>query len=288
MKANQKAKKNQTAVAPVLGTLLVLPVIMLIITAMMTWAEGLIDQLKNLQDKIRQTTEEVNQISYNLSNFKDMDIIWKDGYECDFNCSQWILEKTAEESKISVGPNSDGEISYFSGKLGAEIATASGYTKIYKPFPTKNLGKISIELKFTISQNNQEKTKYLNISQNGTDQENKGSIKIDIDNNEIMCLNDTTYETIADQVPLLKDDYGWHTIILKIDLTQGKYINLNFDETEYNLENKTLQNTNNPSKNARITTISYTNCVEPSAEATSYIDDFIFRDLEYFEKLGLE
>ncbi len=283
MKANQKAKKHNIAVAPVLGTLLVLPIIMLIITAMMTWAEGLINQLKDLQDSVRKTTNIYNELSINLSHFKDKDIIWQDGYECDFDCSQWILEKSNTNSNMSVGPASGGEESYFSGTLGANITTQSGYTRIHKPFPTKNLGKVSIELKFTID--NYETLKFLNISQNDTF--NIGSIKIDIQNNKIYCWNETLYETIASDVPLLKDKFGWHTIVLKIDLSKSEYMSLNFDGTEYNLDNCSLENpANEHSETARVTRISCTNIV--NSKSTSFIDDFVFRDLEFFEKLCLE
>ncbi len=290
MKANQKAKEHNIAVAPVLGTLLVLPIIMLIITAMMTWAEGLIDQLKDLQDSVRKTTNIYNELSINLSHFKDKDIIWQDGYECDFDCSQWILDKSNPDSNMSVGPTSGGEESYFTGTLGANITTESGYTRIHKPFPTKNLGKVSIELKFTIDEYAGETFKFLNISQNDTD--NIGSIKIDIQNNKIYCWNESTtngvakYETIANDVPLLKDKFGWHTIVLKIDLSKSEYISLDFDGTEYNIDNCTIENNGNPSANAEVTRISYTNIVR--SKSTSFIDDFVFRDLEFFEKLGLE
>lgn len=285
MKANKKAKQK-TAVAPVFGTLLVLPIIMLIITAMMTWAENLIDKLKDLQDSIRETTRIYNELSVNISHFKDMDIIWQDGYESDFNCSQWIIYKSDPYSNMSVGPGSGGEISYFSGTLGAEITTESGYVEIYKPFPTKNLGRVSIEFKFTIHQN--ERFKYINISQNETsNQGNNGSIKIDISNNRIEFLNGSSgYDEIANNVPLLKDTYGWHTFVLNIDLSKGEYISLVLNEVEYNLKGKGLENPLLDQSNVQVTRIYYTNQV--SSSSVSYIDDFVFRDLEFFEKLGLE
>lgn len=285
MKANQKAKKQNFAVAPVFGTLLVLPIIMLIITAMMTWAEGLIDQLKDLQDSVKKTTNIYNELSINLTHLKDMDIIWQDGYECDFNCAQWKINKSNPASDIQVGTGSGGEESYFNGKLGAEIKTNSGFFEIYKPFPTKNLGKISIELKFTIHPS--EETKYINVSQNISQYDNNsGSIRINITDNKIYCLNGSNgYKTIANNVPLLKDKFGWHTFVLKIDISEQKYIGLIFDGTEYNLENCSLKNPENPA-NVRYTKISYKTHV--NGVATSYLDDFVFRDLEFFEKLGLE
>ncbi|MEF8879042.1 MAG: hypothetical protein V5A64_01455 [Candidatus Thermoplasmatota archaeon] len=287
MKANQKYRQNsKNGVTPVLGTLLVLPVVMLVITAMMTWAGDLINSLQSLQSQLRETSEEINKISINTSKFGYLNIVKKDSFEAEN--IQWNKTSNLSSSKVKLA-----QFSYYT--RGDEINTAKGqslkietgpggYCGIYKPFPDHEYGNISISAYFTVSP--KEKQKIFNIRQN--ESKNNATIKLDLEKQKLYVYNESGgYKEISDDFSICIDDKCWNHMELTVNFSSGKYVNFILNDIEYDLGNYTLNNPS-PGMDALFYNVTYLTQAKAEKNAKSYFDDFVFRDLDFFKKIGFK
>ncbi|KAA0006288.1 MAG: hypothetical protein FE039_00005, partial [Thermoplasmata archaeon] len=225
MKANRKFKMDNHAVSSVLGTALMLPIVMMILSAMMLWADDLINKMKAFQDHLQDMADEISDLKINLTtNGEDNSIIWEDDFEG--GALQWYRVIDPPGSgyvKCNFSENTD---YYYSNIKSAKIATGSNSgdkAGIRKPFPWSPLEIASIEIRFTISAN--DSFKYFRIYQNGpSGEKNRADIRIDLSGEKIEYLdgrNSTSETDYQDLEPtgvlLLADDYCWHTMKIILD-----------------------------------------------------------------------
>ena len=82
MKANRKSREKNYGVTPVLGTMLMIPIIAVVISFMTMWANDLISQMQNYQDMLNQMANELEDLELDLSILGEDDtIIWSDNFE---------------------------------------------------------------------------------------------------------------------------------------------------------------------------------------------------------------
>lgn len=280
MKANQKSREN-SGVTAVLGTLLMLPIMLTLVTFMMFWAQDLITQIKHFQNKLNEMVDDINVVVKHL--YEESFIIWNDGFEG--TNLQWEHTGAIELSNQE----------YFNGikscKLTANLGTLN---TISKEFPWGNWEDddlICIDLRFTVDPIGDEDYKIFKISQklkNTAQLKNIGEIKIDIDPDPTIDEADISYidqdgveQVIMEEVPMYASDNCWHHMTLFVDFDeqggQPEYLSFLIDGSKHTFYNQPLYNTQTFNSNTiEYILVEYSICSDTSA-ASSYIDDFSIR-----------
>jgi len=279
-------KINNKGVAPALTLLLVIPVILTIVTAISFWAENIVINMDDSQDKIHEFRDGVESIDFADLINRTRTVFHDDFEDAETNNPQWTIKPT--NTNFYVGPGTPAEESYYSGHLSGYI-NILGVTncEISKIFSDKCYGNVSIEAAFTADSN--ENSKVLNISQND-DEYNKASIKIEqIFSNayNIYYLDNTgNYQPFIGNVYLHPDPLCWHTMKLIVNFDSDSsnsyslnYVNFTLDGITYDLSNYDLNNIDESvSDNPETLQVSYN--VYSNGGSESWVDDFLIINLE--------
>lgn len=284
MKANRKFIINKKGVAPTLTMLLVIPIILMVISAIALWAQNFIGTLQDLQNEINDKRELLESLDVgNLVNSSN--IIHIDTFE-DYkeDKPQWNTKTANGASPIVVGPETEANQSYYTGSLGGYInlgSSGNGFSSISRSFENKCYGLVSIELAFTISPD--ETYKIFSIYQNN--QINNGTIKIDIQNKKLFYSTDTGFSEFASDVNLYADELCWHTMKLIVDFEKLEYVNFTLDGTTYDLSSHELTNIDKTvSKNPDTMTVKYS-C---SGSGETWVDDFVLSNLNPYKDIKIK
>jgi len=291
MKANQKTRDNTQGVTPILGTILMLPVVMMLVSAMLLWSQSLLAEMSNSNTTLDDLEGEIRENPIELDVLlSEGNIIWRDDFEGE---KQWYEE---ESNTLSTFDFTNSEQFYTKGHS-LRITTNKSqedYAGISKPFPKQNYGKICIEIAFTISE--WEKYKTFSIYEEETI--NFAAVRIDIENNKLLCYDGKSegFVSFADNLHLIKDsfsdpddDHCWHHMRLFIDFESdhpskdSHYIGLTLDGNYYNLRNNKLRNSSSNGISSDTVSVSYHNTKTHGhpGRVISFVDDFVFRDLEF-------
>jgi len=288
MKANRKIRKNKKGVAPALTLLLVLPIILAIITAISFWSQNIIISMDDLQDKLHDIRDDLGNLDY-ASLVNSSQIIYIDDFEdVERNQPQWNVHCNSGAS-FNVGPKTRANYSYYTGHLGGHFDLKSfpnNFCRISKAFTDKCMGNVSIEIAFTIGP--YDEYKVFSIYQN--DDQNNGSIKIDVVNNRVY-FNETNL--IDDNLVLYANHLCWHTMKLIVNFDSDDsnpyslhFINFTLDGRTYDLTSKPLCNPDfDVSQDPNSINVAYT-CVS-NGNSESWVDDFVFRNLEPYKDMKI-
>ena len=285
MKANRSLRENKKGVAPTLTILLVIPVILMVISAIALWAQNFIETMQELQDEIHEQRELLESLDIDdLVN--NSNVIYIDGFEDSTQDDpQWNTYNQNGADPLLVGPETKANLSYYTGHLSGYInlddgVSVNGLSGISRTFEEKCYGLVSIELAFTVSSSEDYKT----ISIYEDNNENIGKIKIDIENEELLLESSGT-QLITQDVYLYSDALTWHTIKLIVDFENLEYVNFTLDGVTYDLTTYALDNPDPAvSKNPDIITFEY----ECSGEGETWVDDFVLCNLNPYKDIGIK
>jgi len=298
MKANQKIRDNNEGVTPTLTILLVIPVILMVISAIAFWAQSLIEAMGKSQDKIHEIRDDIEGLGFadliNASN-----IIKIDNFEdLVVGSPQWNVKATPWSGFV-VGENTKANLSYYSGHLGGFFYITNtfedDYCRISRTFNTdKCYGNVSIELAFTISENEDYKT--FGISQ--IDEKNNGSIKIDFVKNNLSYYSNGDYYVFNDSLSLFADPLCWHTMKLVVNFDNDNsnpisnplslhYVSFTLDGVSYDLSNFELDSSD-PYISDSSTALNVSYKCAASQNSESWIDDFVITNLEPFKNMNIK
>lgn len=291
MKIKRIININNKGVAPALTLLLVIPIILTIVTAISFWSQNIVDNYDKTQDKL-------HEIRDDLDNFDIAEVInrtrvvYHDDFEdSEQNSAVWNIYCNSGASFI-VGPGTEAEYSYYSGHLGAYIHLDSfpnNFCRIIKSFSKICRGNVSIEMAFTVDPN--DTFKFISIYQN--DNKNNATIRLDIKNEKLFLYdgeNDSWYN-IFENVYLFPDKLCWHTMKLIVNFDSDSsnsyslsYVNFTLDGITYFISNHKLElDEPDVSDNPDEIFVSFT--TESIGESETWIDDFLFIDLEPHKKI---
>jgi len=292
VKANRKSRDSDQGVTAVVGTLLMMPIVLMIMAFMIMWGNDLVDQMKKFQDILGDMADDVDDLDRDLRILgRNKNVVWEDDFE-DVRLDNYQFKNVWDiiDHNPPVADCSESRDTSFSSIHSIEIKTDIGVENgISKSFGGRiGANKITIELAFTIDASNSEEYKQITIweKENPSDlQMNVGRIQI-YSNGDLKYLDDTNTDVLEQNVGyLLADDLGWHTISLTVDFAHRKtmspqYVSFTLNGEVFDLQNKELYsdpsvvNFDEP-KSLWVEIKSFPN-VEVSA--TSYIDDFVLRD----------
>jgi len=287
MKANRKIIENNKGVTPALTMLLVIPVILMLISAVALWSQNFLGRIKDTQEKFNELRDDISDLDF-ASVLNGSLLVYADDFEdSQQNNPQWQTKSGNGASKLEISPNS-----YYSGKKSGylNLGNNNGYSSIKKTFSDKCYGNISIKFAFTTDVNENEKV----ISIYQDNEQNNATIKIiKIGPNQyqIKYFTPAGEQTLPNSLYLYSDenDLCWHTfeLIINFDSNNLNYKNLTIDGTKYDsIDGDKLQN-QDTSSNYNTITVKYTSKKTGAGIADSYIDSFIFLNLEPFKNLGI-
>jgi len=267
VKANRKAREK--AVSGVFATVLVLPILIAIISALYMLTGSLIDKTQIPQNQTELIVEKL-QNSDIVNKILEDQYFWKDSFEG--NQTQW---------HNITGPQSNTKIStehYWKQGKSLQITTAAGETcGIKKPFSWRAYKQIETEISFTIDLNE----KYKNLSISLGNYTNNANISINITDENIAYQKENgDYQTFANDIPLHPDQHCWHNIKLTIDYEKAEYKTLTLNEKKYDLQGILLNKPKPKTGHERIN-VQYTNYA--TQQATSNVDDFIIKEINKME-----
>ena len=296
MKANKNARENNNSgVSSVVGTVITIPIAIIVLAAVILWANNLINPVHKYRGELQDIHEKIERLDFNITlnvsgTVYTDDIIWMDDYEAEK--LQW---HSYSNNGGTVEVNYDDNFYTKGHSIKIETPGADGdFCGIKKSFAGQTYNNASIETWFTIDTQGKESYKYFNISQDNV--YNFGSILIDINNNELKFLNNAgTYTTFASGVNLFAHEHCWHYMRLVVDFRgdgngDPRYISFNLDDREYGaIRNNPLNYFDSSvSQNPRCINVSYMSerSSVVGAEAVSYVDDFVFRKLTEYNAGG--
>jgi outer membrane protein assembly factor BamB len=283
MKANRKYREQ--AVASVTGTMLTLPIALLIVAATMMWGNNILKQIDNYEQTLKDTEVDKSQEEVDVENITlnlDSSIYWQD----DFEGQQLQWNKRNSYTIVETFHNKHFYTKGHSANISTDAETPDDTViGIKKDFPWQPFRNISIEIAFTIDSN--QEYHELSIYQDGEKQEKNGAIRL-YTNGEIHIIDDsgsTLIDTIFLQDTAEDNPFCWHTMKLLIDCKTGKYISGSVDGKHYALEDYYLKNYIVEDDYNDSITVEYNYSYsggEPGA--TSYIDDFVFRKISMMKE----
>ena len=237
MKANQKSRENDYGAAPVVGTILMLPIAMVIIGAIILWSGNMISHIVRTSDQIEQDISNFanTNITYTSLSGSDYKLIWDEDFEK--NELTWI--KTSSDGIISPYH----EDHYHTKGHSAKLETDSNTISIMKLFHGESYERLSVEIAFTIDFS--ETCKIFSMYQNN--EENNAIIKIDMESQQLLCYYNGGFEKFAD-INLLADEHCWHHMQLVVDYENDDstknphYAAFIIDGKEYSLTDYNLNN----------------------------------------------
>ena len=288
MKANQKFRDNNQAASSVVGTVLLLPIAMAIITAILLWSGELTYQIRQTENDIRQDWYTFKNTNFTVLQ-ENQNKLWKTIWEDDFEEQEltWYIKKS---NVAGCKLNAFHEDHFYTKGHSARLkipktSVDPNYICLSHYFHGEAYDKISIEIAFTIDLAESEKifTLYQNSSE-----KNNATIKIiaiDADSElyKIDCYTKYGISTIADQVKLNADPHCWHHIQIIINYetetsNEPHYEKLILDNKEYPaISNKILKNNHQKTtQNPEFLKFKYTtnNNYDIQLNSMSYIDDF--------------
>lgn len=286
MKANRSIRENKKGVAPTLTILLVIPVILMIISAIALWAQHFIQTMQDLQDEIHDKRELLESLDIgDLVN--NTNVIYSDDFEyTKVDKPQW---ETNKKDNVFVGnvrdPINLANISYYSGHLSCYIKLDGNEFYLKRSFENKCYGLVSVELAFTVDSH--EAHKVFKIYEN--DEKNIGEIKIDISNSKLVLQSDTGENDFATNVNLHKDKLCWHTMKLVVDFESRTYISFTLDGNTYlnGISGIPLSDCDeSASKNPDKLTFEY-RCNGP-ANSETWVDDFVICNLSPYKDINVK
>lgn len=300
MKANQKSRADK-AVSAVLGTILMIPIIFMIISAMMVWAQDLIEQMKDFQEEQNAVVNDL-EITINAMAEEHF-IIWYGTFEgTSLQWDNWKNDAGDPPTTIATTTTEQ----YFGGTKSCklEASAADKSSTIGKEFAWIGQDHISIEIYFTVDPedngaNNYEEFKIFKIYQklkgSPDEKNNIGEIRIDIDpvydkhEADVSFYGDVggsiDYHLIDElkDIPLYASSNCWHHMKLSVNFDKDdgspKYESFIIDGNEYEFTDQSLD------KAASILTypveyikVEYgTHNPNSGSMTSSYVDDFIIR-----------
>jgi len=295
MKANKKARENY-GVSPVVGTLLMMPVVLMIMTFMIMWGNDLVDKLKKFQDMLNDMAKQVKDLDKDLRILgKNKNIVWQDNFE-DVRLDNYDFKNVwhgfgtgscQEDTSTSYSPIHSKKI----------IANSNNYKGIEKYFGGRSsANKIAVELAFTMDSSGYEDYKQITIKETDTtgDDMNIGIIQIyangdlyyidAIDRTDPAnpVLNQVLIHDVGD---LLADELGWHTMKLVVDFGHTKtydpqYVSLTLNGEVFNIEHDLVDSTFVTKDEPISLCVQIESHANNLGDATSYIDNFVLRDYE--------
>jgi len=295
VKANQKAREK-LGITPILGTLLMIPIIAVVITFMTMWANNLIALMKNYGDMLNKIADDLKDLQLDFSILGEDDtIIWSDNFE-DIQWNNPYGEFNYWDSSLQQGIISFDSEYYNSPIHSLKLETnPSNIARIGKELggrPSAN--KISMNVAFTVSPSESSKIFRIYEKDHCGIQMNIATIKIDIGSGDLSLTRD------LNGAPIIEDFgnvYGfntiqpwtywnnWNTVELVIDLSHtdsgySHYVSFDlngkkFDliDDDYLLESYSTTETRPKSLLVEIESASSV------AGVATYIDDFVLRDL---------
>jgi len=284
MKANKKIRTNKQGVTPVIGTLLMLPVVIMIVSAMLLGSQGLFNNMDDSAEKLELMEQDMSEDGIDINVLvSEGNIIGEDDFE---GAQQWHTDYSIHSMAAFDFSHKE---HYYTKGHSLEINTNGLYEEhagIYKEFSRKNLGRICIEIVFTVDEN--EKYKIFSIYQN--DGINNGTIKIDLENMEILCYDgeEEEFVTVAENIILSSEEHCWHHLRLIIDFEsddnekRAHYIGLTIDDNYYTLRKYKLKNADDDGISSDSLIVKFFNVKQsgPPNDVKSCVDDFAFRDLD--------
>ena len=280
MKANRRAIADTQGVSHAIGTFLMMPIILMLISMVMINMKGSIENLGKSQGDFKLMVKNIDDVNFSINfsrSYQTDNIIWADNFE--ESKLQW--DPAVKGAGSSVKPYNSTH--YYNDGHSAKMLTGpndNDFSSIRKPFAGQSYGIVSIEIQFTISK--YEKYKIFNISQDNN--RNNASIRINLVDNKIGYFDrlQSKYVENSENVYLFAHEHCWHHIVLIIDINNSKYIGFIIDGKNYDLSGKDLVNPS-PGLIPKYTSISFKNIKSGSGSiAESYVDDFVFRNLTEF------
>ncbi|MEF8879043.1 MAG: PQQ-binding-like beta-propeller repeat protein [Candidatus Thermoplasmatota archaeon] len=258
MKANRKSRENR-GVTPVLGTLLTIPIAIMIVSATMVWANSLLDQINGFDENLDEIKPDEGKIDLKELNLQlEETVFYKDDFEGEK--LQWnVLQGSVLPYKSEY---------YHTRGHSAELI---GECMMEKPFGWEPFRNVSIEIYFTL--NSKDETKIFNITneRNGS----KGSIKLekldDWGSTQIYVWNDSSWNHV-DTDSLYAHPNCWHHIRLKVDLNSSKYVSFDLNGETYDLSSYGLNETSILSDSIKVS-------FYQNSSVSSFVDDFVFREI---------
>ena len=109
MKANQKFRKEVKEVTPVLGTMLMLPIVLIIISALTMWSQRIMDEMNKAQMRLEIMSSKIKTALENFSgvvnisgasnqsypNFSS-NVLWHDDFEGYCSGLKWETDRYIE------------------------------------------------------------------------------------------------------------------------------------------------------------------------------------------------
>jgi len=269
LKANKKTRQKK-AVTSTIGTVLMIPVVMMIITAMLLWSQNIFSELEDAKRVVRDIRAEMEQDELDLDVLiSEGSIVRLDDFE---GTQQWYIQAPGSGLDFSHSNN------FYTKGHSLEIDTEA---EINRPFSAEPFEKVCFEFRFTVDPDEE----YKNFSIYENNNNNKGVISIDLKNNKLLVLNGVTdtFFCFKHNIQLNADKYCWHHIRIIVDFETEKnskeshYVGITLNNDYYSLNKYKLKNPTYDGISSSSIYISYktTDGVNPH-----YIDDFILRDLE--------
>lgn len=310
MKANKKVCGNKEAgITSALGTILILPVVMLLIVTLVIWSQSVFAEIDDSNRTLDDMKSDLNNnpIDVNVT-LTEGEIVWMDDFEGE---KQWyeVYYTGSYPSHLFGDPYIDtfdfthDEIFYTKGHslqlkidLNPDIELTAG---VYKKFANQEFGKTSIEIHFTINKNDRYKNFSIYQYETNVDNENNynnhGIISLDIKNNKLLIFDgeNDIFITFAENINFEKGEHCWHHMRLIVDFEvndyniYSHYVSFTLDDEYYALGKYDLKNPTYKGIRSNAVCVEYSTNVEkinpgapkPNNKAVSFVDDFIFRDL---------
>jgi len=218
-----------------------LPIVFMIISAMMLWAQDLINQLKKYQAELEGMGDEIENALEFI--YPELDEVEGDDFEGEF-----LVWDKIENGGVVYFDQGE-EFHHYKSRTKSvrlETTAAGDEAGIEKPFAWQPFDEISIEISFTIHPFDE--YKYFGIYQDGNI--NEANVRYDVQNNRLEYYDpnappaELSWPDLDDSLSLTEHEHCWHTLRIELDFDyhddpdeDPHYSTIILDNTEYTLAN---------------------------------------------------